>query len=160
VEGRAQVVYTEYTVTVDVVGPLDEPRLELSSIPPLPERDLWSVLIFGRPLKALDAQDTESVGNLQAAAADGALGLASMYALASTPVESVGYNPITKQFQARLRLTDGTSLVLNSDFKALNEIGLRQRLGKNWSIRTYIENPFEENKKTSLNTYLEWSLSY
>lgn len=68
------------------------------------------MLLFGRKLDALDAGQAASVGSTGAAVADGAVTLASMYLLASTPVESVGYNPVTRVSTAKIRLADGTSL--------------------------------------------------
>jgi hypothetical protein len=82
-----------------------------------------------------------------------------MYLLASTPVESVGYDPATKVFHAKVRLANGTSLNLGSNMKALNQIGLRKLLGPNLAIVSYLENPLDPVHRT-LTAFLEWSKGY
>lgn len=43
----------EYTIRVRVEGPIDKPRLTLSSEPPLEQADVLSVLLFGKPSRDL-----------------------------------------------------------------------------------------------------------
>jgi hypothetical protein len=159
VEGKFTVSYVDYTITVLMTGLMAKPTLELYSDPPLPEKQVIAVLLFGRKLDELDADGQNSVGNTEAALADGAIGLASMYALASTPVESVGYDPGKKIFTAKIRLADGTSMNIGTDLQQVNRIGIRKRLTSRWNINTYLENPFLAAER-SLTTFLEWNLRY
>src|SRR5690606_13697488 len=139
--GRVDVQYVDYRIHIYLRGTPEEPQIDLESDPHLPEDQIISVLLFGRTLEELGSDQTESVGSTRAALTDGAVGLASMYLLASTPVESVGYNPLTKTFTAKVRLADGTSLNLGTDMKDLTQVGIRKRLSREWSIGTYLENP-------------------
>ncbi len=159
VKGKVNFYYTDYTISLYIDGLADRPRTRLVSDPPLPEKQVVAVLLFGKPMEELDSDQMNSVGNTRSALVDGALTLASMYALASTPVESVGYDPATKVFSAKLRLADGTSFNLKSDTTQVRQLGIRKRLGPNWGINSYLEDPFEATKR-SLTTLLEWNFLY
>jgi hypothetical protein len=159
VNGEVQVVYTDYTVQILILGLASAPEIKFTSVPPLPEKDVLAVLLFGKKIDALDSGQAQSVGSTNAAVADSAVSLASMYLLASTPVESVGYDSTTGVFNAKVRLADGTSLNVGSDLSHLNQVGLRKRLGGDWYLNTYLSNPLQSAGQ-SLTTFLEWSRAY
>lgn len=159
IKGKINFYYTDYTISLYIDGLMDRPRTRIMSDPPLPEKQALAVLLFGRPIEQLDADQMDSVGNTTAALTDGAITLASMYALASTPVESVGYDPSSRLFSARLRLGDGTSMDLKTDSSRLRQLGIRKRLGPHLGLRSYLEDPFEATSR-SLTTLLEWSFLY
>jgi len=164
IDGVIKVAYVDYTVSILVISTLGKPVVKLISDPPLPENALLATLLFGRPIEDLDSDETESVGNTQAALADNAIGLASLYALASTPIQSVGYNPSTKIFNAKVRLAEGTSLNLGGTQTGIDEIGVRKRLSSKWSIRTDLQRSrgLEEVDRTNnvVTTFLEWVHRY
>jgi len=157
--GKVRVFYVDYTITIRIMGLLSRPEVHVESDPPLPEKQALAVLLFGRSLNELDSDSADSVGNTNAALADGAIGLASLYALASTPIESVGYDTRTQTFTAKVKLADGTSLTIGSDLSEVNQLGIRRRLTSQWSLNTYLENPFLSAERT-LTSALEWSLRY
>jgi outer membrane protein W len=76
------------------------------------------------------------VGNTQAAIKDGAIGLSSMYVLASTPVESVNYDSGSGVVTARVRLAEGTTLNVGTQSNQVSQVGVRKRLGKHWAVET------------------------
>ena len=55
--GEAAVVY------LDITGTLTRPELKLRSNPPLPEQDLISVIVFGRPLNELRSRNGGQTSN-------------------------------------------------------------------------------------------------
>lgn len=158
VNGRITVAYTDYTIRILILGLASEPTVKFVSEPPLPEDQVMAVLLFG---KRTDLNDDEaaSVGGARAAVADSAMSLASMYLLASTPVESIGYDQATGVFTAKIRLGDGTSLNIGSDTRQLNQLGVRKRLGPDWTVTTYLSNPLDPIER-SLTAFLEWSKGY
>ncbi len=165
IDGKVSVPYADYTVFVSVISTVGEPRVILKSEPPLPEDQLVATLLFGVPVDELEEDQRESVGDTEAAVRDQALGLASLYALASTPVQSVGYDPSTGVVRARLRVADGTSVTVGGTGSSLNELGVRRRLAKRWSVRTTVENPADKSATSqttgvSASTFLEWSYQY
>jgi hypothetical protein len=157
VSGEIQVVYTDYTIRILILGLLDSPQVRFQSEPPLPEDKVLAVLLFGKTMDDLSADQASSVGSTRAAIENSALSLASMYLLASTPVESVGYDPVSHVFSAKVRLGDGTSLNIGSDMTQLNQIGIRKRLGGHWTITTYLEHPFDA---PTITAFLEWVKGY
>jgi len=159
IDGEIQISYVDYTVFIRIGGTTDEPKISLSSEPPLTETQLYSVLLFGRPLDQLESGEIESVGNARSALASGAVSLASMYILASTPIESVGYDPGTGTMSAKVRLADGTSLNVGANMREVERVGIRKRLGPNWYIDTYIDSPLDSAHRT-LNAFLEWNKIY
>jgi hypothetical protein len=159
IDGKIEVPYADYTVRVAIISTVGKPRVILTSDPPLPQDQLVATLLFGHPIEDLEADERESVGDANAAVRDGALGLASLYALASTPVQSVGYDPSTGVVSAKVRVADGTSVTVGSAGSALDEVGLRRRLTRRWAIRTTVENPTNRDN-VSASTFLEWSYQY
>lgn len=159
VSGSVRIEYVDYDVRVLLLGTVGEPQIQLVSEPPLPEADLLSVLLYGRPREELDPEQESSLVSARAAIAERAIGLFSIYVLASTPFESVGYNPETGTFSAKVRLAEGTSLTLGTETGEAGVLGFRKRLGSNWAIRTELLSPFERGRQT-ISTFLEWSKRY
>jgi hypothetical protein len=159
IDGAIKVAYTDYTITILIMSTLGKPIVKLVSDPPLPEDKLMATLLFGRPMEELDSDQAQSVGNSRAAIADGALGLASMYALASTPVESVDYNPKTKLVTAKVKLAEGTSLNVGSNGATLGEVGIRKRLTSKIAITTEVTRN-ADNQSNAISAFLEWASRY
>jgi hypothetical protein len=185
IDGTFRVRYAEYVITLKAIGPASKPTFEASSEPPLPERDVWAALLFGRKLETgsdgeqaprepalsvapqagspfasrLSTEDARSASEMQAAAVDGGLSLATMYLLASTPVESVSYNPASGEVRAAVRLADGAALTVGSDLRTSGSVGFRYRLGNNWYVTTTLEDAFDFTN-ARLGTRLEWTRRY
>jgi hypothetical protein len=157
IQGSVKISYADYVVTVTLGGTIEKPLVHLTSEPPLPENQLIAVLLFGQPLEELDQEQSDSVGNTRAAFAEGAVGLASLYVLASTPIQSINYDPESRSISAKIRLGDGTSLTLGSDTGGAL-VGLRRRLSSSWSVETDLTNVLNTGGVAS--AYLQWSRKY
>jgi hypothetical protein len=158
--GEIRLAYTDYTIRVLLLSTVGKPVIRFVSEPPLTEDQIVSVLLFGKQIDELDSDQAESVGRTRAAVADGALGLASLYVLASTPIESVGYDPNTGVATAKVRLAEGTSLnVASSTSNHLEEVGVRKRLGPHWTIDTELANPTSTGNRV-VSAFLQWSNRY
>ncbi len=160
VDGVLQVNYIDYLVKVMVTGPMERPEIHLTSDPPLAEDQLFAVLVFGRPLEELDSDQGASVGNVRAAVADGAIGFASLYLLAATPVESVGYDPTLGVFSAKVRLGEGTSLNVGGSESGLQRVGIRRRLTRHWTVSTDVLSSTTGANDRSVSAFLEWVNRY
>ncbi len=160
VDGVLQVNYTDYIVKVLVTGPMERPEIHLTSDPPLAEDQLYAVLVFGRPLEELDSDEGTSVGNVRAAVADGAVGFASLYLLAATPVESVGYDSTSGVFSAKVRLGEGTSLNVGGSETGLQRVGIRRRLTRHWTVTTDVLSSTTGANDRSVSAFLEWVNRY
>lgn len=160
IDGEVDVKYAEYRLKILINGTVEVPHLSIDSNPPLSEEDAYSVLVFGRPLSELSPTDGDTVANLRAAVSNRAMGLASMYLLATTPIESVTYDPTSNTFAARIRIADGTSLNVGGGLRSLNQLGLKRRLSPSWILNTFIDNPFGTQQQRSVSSFLEWSKRY
>ncbi|MCM2322283.1 MAG: translocation/assembly module TamB domain-containing protein [Oligoflexia bacterium] len=166
--GRIRVTYADYVLKILLLGTAGAPRIRLTSDPPLPEEQLTAVLLFGRPLEELDPDQSASVADARSALADGALNLASLYVLASTPIQSVGYNPNSREFTLKFRLGAGTSLNIGSVSGEYQEIGIRKRLGPHWTITTDLRHRTLEpaaadsvdSTRGKASAFLEWHNRY
>lgn len=162
--GLLKIAYADYTIGVDLLGTVGRPVIRLFSEPPLPEEQLVAVLLFGREISELDPEQNRSVGETRAALADGAIGLLSLYALASTPIESLGYDPLSGVISVKLRVAQGTSLSLGAGAGQLKTLGLRRRLGPHWTIETSLaprqEEAFSVEERSVAQAFLEWSRRY
>ena len=158
IDGSVGIHYADYNITIGVAGTVGRPKILFESDPPLGEDDILSVLLYGEPLTELDSTQSSSVGQMSAALTDRALALTSLYLLASTPIQRVGYNPETGSVSARLKLGEQTSLFVGGG-KEEKEIGLHRRLGKGWFITTSLQNP-NDSTKTKGSAFLEWHKRY
>lgn len=158
-EGKVRFEYADYLIDVFLLGTVGDPRVLLRSEPPLPEDQLVAALLFGAPLDTLDPDQINSVGSARAALTDGALSLASLYVLSSTPIQSISYDPASGIVSAKIRLAEGTSLNLGTGTDRYQEIGIRKRLGPHWTITTELVRPAEE-REHRVSAFLEWALRY
>ncbi len=147
-------------INLKLSGTVDRPFYILESQPPRPSTELLSMILFGGNPDAMSDDNLRSVEQTRAAMIDGAIGLVSMFYLASTPIDSVGYNPYTGVFRARVQLSQGTSLFVGSDLEgAKQSIGLRRRLTENWSFETGAETS-EANGKNKGLAMFKWGRRY
>ncbi len=158
IEGAARVRYATQTVRMQLLGTAREPQLRLSSDPPLPEDRLYATLLFGESPEDLDPGEAESVGSFRQAAARNAIGLASLFLLASTPIQSFRYDPTTDRIAASLKLAAGTSLSVGTE-AGQAQLGLRRRLGPRWVISTGLEDRAGD-ERAQFSALLEWSNRY
>ena len=148
ITGRVEVKVTDYIVFIDLTGTMKTPIVHLKSDPDLNESQIVSVLLFGKSADQLDADQSQSANNAQSAIADRALGLFSLFYLASTPVESIGYNAQQKAFTAKVRLQEGLSLDIGADQSDVKQVGLNKRLSGSWMIHTFVTNPTDPSDQS------------
>ena len=159
IHGMAEVHYTDYLVKIFLDGTVREPVIRFESVPPRGQNDIVSVLLFGRAADPSNTDQTSSVSNTEAAIADKAVGLASMYLLASTPIESIGYTSQSQTFTAKFHLAEGTSLNIGASDAGLKEVGVNRHLGGPWYAYTYIKNPSTSDDRSTA-AFLQWVLRY
>jgi hypothetical protein len=146
----------DYALGMDIYGSLQEPSYHFSSTPPLEDSQILGLLLFGEEPTNLDDETQRSIGHTQNAMADKAVGLLSMYYLASTPIERLGYDPNAQVFTAQFRLPDGVLLTFGSDVDSKGTVGLRKKLTGNWSIDTTAERNSETDAQKG-RASLNWS---
>lgn len=159
IDGILAVKYTDYDIKLILLGNFERPRVIFQSTPPLPREDIIALLLYGRTFEETDTTEENSISSVIAAMADRAISLTTLLTLSSTPIKSISYNPTTKLFQARVQLREGTSLTIGTGAEDYHQLGLRQSLGKNFLIRTYVDNPFDGEKQVG-NAFIEWSKRY
>ncbi len=149
----------EYSITMNVAGMASKPIIYFESSPPLGQNEIYSILLFGKKQEFLDQDQLKSTSEVQAAVVDKALNLLSMYYLASTPVESISYNPLTAIVEVKVKLGDKTSVILGSDIygESYQSLGVRQRLAKDWTIETTTKTKDNAVRHSAL---LRWGLRY
>jgi hypothetical protein len=155
VNGRLSMNYPQYKVLLDIRGPTDRLNFALSSLPPLPQQDIVSLILYGRPTSALSENQMGSVNDMSAAMADAALGLFSLYVFASTPVQSVGYDPQSRSVVAAVGLGGDYTLNVGGGAEGLSEVGITKELGHNWRVTTTFDDPTQQNLN-NLQALLEW----
>ena len=138
-----------YKLILNVIGTVDSPKLILKSYPSLPREDIISLLIYNRKATSISSVQKQSVGGTQAAIADKALSLFSIWAFASTPIDYVSYNPASKSYSASISLPGNTSFQIGTDWESINNLTLRKQLSDTWAIETSY-NPNEENAKQNV----------
>lgn len=134
-----------YRIILKVIGTLEAPRLILSSYPSLPREDIISLLIYNKRSSSITSGQRQSVGGTEAAIADKALSLFSIWAFASTPIDYVSYDPNTKSYSASISLPGNTSFQIGTDWESVNTLTLRKQLNSTWAIETTYR-PNEENQ--------------
>jgi len=154
-DGKLTIPKTDYTLTVVVFDESGKPKVEFSSEPPLSQDNIISLLLFNQTTNELTPDESNSVANTQAAVTNRALGLFSIWALSSTPIEAVNFNPTTKVYSARVKLANGLTATIGTDWENTQEVALRKRIGRNWVLSTMVQTDKETNTE-SKKTLLEW----
>ena len=148
-----------YDILLNVVGTLDDPKLLLSSTPSLPREDIISLLIYNRKSSEISSFEKENVGGTEAAIVDRALGLFSIWAFASTPIDSVSYDPSTKTYSAQISLPGGVNFSIGTDWDRVSILSFRKRLNDSWSIVTsYL--PATQDQDSKENILLQKEISF
>ncbi len=154
--GRVSVKYLDYSINVLMLGQAADPQIRFESDPPLEDNQIIAVLLFGRPPDELGDEDQTTVGNTKAAIADAVLGISSLYLLASTPVESVGYDPSSGRVTARVGLGGGASLELGAGSQeAGTGVGFRKRISREFIFRSDVETLATTGERT-VSAIIEW----
>ena len=154
-QGKLEISKTDFTIYVSIVEEGEKPKIVLTSDPPLAESDIISVLLFNQTSSQLDTDQTSSVASTQSAVANRALGLFSILALSSTPVEAVNYNSATGVYSVRVKLANGLTATVGTDWDKTQEVALRKRLGKNFILSTILQSDPGTNSETR-KTLIEW----
>lgn len=150
----------DFKIELKLKGTVERPFYVLESTPPRTPSELLSMILFEGDSDALADENLKTVEDTRAAMVDGAIGLVSMYYLASTPIDSVGYNPYTGVFRARVKLAQGLSLTVGSDLEgSTQQVGLRKRLTENWSFETTAETDEETNETRGVALF-KWGKRY
>jgi hypothetical protein len=150
----------EYKITLQLEGPMSKPRQVFSSVPSLPLDDIYAVLLFGRPLSGLDADDKTTVQNTNQILSQGILSLAVLYYFAGSPVESIGYDPKSNELSAQIGLGSKNSLRVGGSGDGLNSAGVRRTLGKGWYIDSSVQKNAKQNGANDYGVLLERIISY
>ena len=140
----------EYKITMKVEGPITDPKYAFSSKPPLPQNDIYSVLLFGRPVDELSPDDRESARKTNQILTQGVLSLSVLYFLAGSPVEYVGYDPESRRATAQIGLGRRSSLRVGAG-QGGGVTGVRRSLGKGWYLDTSVQNTSNPTDKNSRN---------
>jgi len=143
----------EAKIFIRMLGTAQKPQITFESDPPRNQADIMAMLLFGKSPSELDSDQQSSAANTQTAVANGAFGLASLYLLASTPVEYVGYDPVSRTYMVKLRLPGGATLQVGSDGQSKG-VQLRKRLASNLAIQTELTNT--QSQGNVVTTLLEW----
>jgi hypothetical protein len=160
-DGKIVVPYTQYTVTILILGTTDKPQIKFLSDPPLPDDQIIAALIFGKPIDALDPDQQQSVGSTRAALRQGALSLFALRYLGSLNIESIDYDPGTKTASLRYTLAEGTTLnVSQGTGGGQPSAGIRKRLSKHFAVTTTLNNPSPTHADRTVSTFLEWAYQY
>lgn len=150
----------DYKIELKLSGSLSNPFYVFESTPPRSPTEILSMILFEGDPDVLADESLKSVEETRAAMVDGAIGLVSMYYLASTPIESVGYNPYTGVFRARVRLAQGLSMTLGSELGGASQsVSVRKRLTESWSFETTAETD-EETNVTKGVALFKWGKRY
>lgn len=155
----------EYKITLMLEGPTSKPRYSFESDPPLPQNDIYAVLLFGRPLADLDPDDKSAASRTNQLLSQGILSLSVLYFLAGSPVEYVGYDPDSKNATAQFGLGSKSSLRVGGGSEGVNSTAIRRSLGKGWYLDTSVQQSQEEassapNSGRNYGVLLERIISY
>lgn len=162
IEGTIRIPLPEYKITMKIEGPLDNPEVAFSSDPPLPQSDIYAVLLFGRPMSELAPEDKNSAQSIDRVLSQGILSLSVLYFLAGSPVEYVGYDPGSSQATAQIGLGRRSSLRVGAGSGGLNSTGVRHSLGGGWYVDTSVKKTqgLSEDSSRNYGVMLERVIAY
>lgn len=144
-KGNVKFPLPEYKINMQIEGPTGSPEVIFSSDPPLPQSDIYAVLLFGRPMSDLPPEDQSSAQSIDKILSQGILSLSVLYFLAGSPVEYVGYDSESGQAKAQIGLGAKTSLTVGAG-SGSKSTGVRRSLGGGWYLDTSVENQSEKTQ--------------
>lgn len=147
-----------YRITAEFEQLGGRAMIDLKSDPPLSNDDIVSLLLFNQLSSDLDSESSDSVQDTQVAISKRALGFFSFWALSSTPIEAVSYDPATQIYSARVSLPGQLSATVGSDWEESQIVGLRKRLSGKWSVSTEYRT-FSDGRSRQ-ETMVEWFTRY
>ena len=153
VKGEIKFPLPEYKITLNLEGPIQKPRYAFQSDPPLPQSDIYAVLLFGRPMDDLDSDDKTAAQKTNQVLAQGIFSLSALYFLAGSPVEYVGYDPESQSGKLQLGLGQRTTLQLAGKETGVNNSSVRRSLGKGWYLDTSIQTNSERSTWADSRSY-------
>lgn len=151
----------EYKIKLVLEGPVESPRYVFASDPPLPQSDIYSVLLFGRPLQDVGGDNTAVAQQTSQLISQGLLSLSVLYILSGTPIEYIGYDPKSKEATAQVGLGDKNSLRVSTGEEG-RTTGVRRSLGRGWYLDTSVQSPSggSNQKARDYGLFLERIISY
>lgn len=151
----------EYKIKLVLEGPVESPRYVFTSDPPLPQSDIYSVLLFGRPLQDVGGDNTAVAQQTSQLISQGLLSLSVLYILSGTPIEYIGYDPKSKEATAQVGLGDKNSLRVSTGEEG-RTTGVRRSLGRGWYLDTSVQSPSgaSSQKTRDYGLFLERIISY
>lgn len=144
----------DYDISIFLSGDVTKPDVLLDSEPPLPRDQILSVLLFGRPLEELEAFERSSVTDVEAAIANAALGVASLYYFAKTPIESISYDPSRRLLTAQVGIGGGASVEFGRGGQG-TVVGFEKRLSRDFVFRSDVERLAASGSQT-VSALIEW----
>jgi hypothetical protein len=152
----------EYKITLNLEGPLSNPRHSFTSEPPLPQNDIYSVLLFGRPMSDLAADDKAAASRTNQLLSQGILSLSVLYFFAGSPVEYIGYDPETRGATAQIGLGSKSSVRVGRGAGGSTSTSVRRSLGKGWYLDTSVQNNsgIDTSRDQNYGVLLERIISY
>lgn len=154
VDGRLRMEQSQAKVNIVVSGSLRSPLIKLTSDPEMSRSDIVSILLYDRTSDQLVSADRETVGSFEAAIQDRAIGLLGLWVFASTPIRSFSYNPLTKVYTATVKLAEGTTASIGTDWEEAAQLEVRKRVTRRW-VLTASWAP-SDSKEQSGKLVLQW----
>lgn len=151
IEATLKFPLPEFKITLKLEGPISKPRYAFSSVPPLPQNDIYAVLLFGRPMTELDPDDKGAAQQTNQILSQGILSLSVLYFLAGSPVEYVGYDPNSSNATAQIGLGSKNSLRVGAGSGGVNSTAVRRSLGKGWYLDTSVQSPSSGSSRDEKN---------
>ncbi len=137
----------EYKITLTLEGPLSGPKHSFVSDPPLPQNDIYAVLLFGRPMADLEADDKTAASRTNKILSQGILSLSVLYFFAGSSIEYVGFDPDSQNATAQIGLGGKNSLRIGGNEQGVNSTAVRRSLGKGWYLDTSVQNNSSSGNK-------------
>jgi len=159
-DGSIRIDRADYIFRILLTATLGRPKYKLISEPPLPEDQIYAVLLTGKDVSELGGEEAGSVSDIRSALGSG-IGLASLLVLGSTPIESITYDEASRVARANVKIAEGMSVNVGANLEegSLSQVGIRKRLGPHWVIETEVDRPTTWGEQ-NLSTYLKWIVRY
>lgn len=152
--GRFRIDQGGYKIFIDLAGTSGGPAVSLNSEPFLPRNEIISVLLYGHTSDSLGQAEAETTGSFDAALADKAIGIFGLWAFASTPIQSFSYNPVTKVYTATVKLGEGLTAGVGTNWERAALLEVRKRVSRRW-VLTASWSPTESREQVG-KLVLQW----
>lgn len=142
IDGRVHLEQPIHRLHVDISGTMRSPSISLRSEPAMDRSDMYAIFLFYKSGRQLAPEERRMAEMFENAVTGRAVGLAGLWAIASSTVTHFDYEETNKTYKATLRLLDGRTVSIGTNWEQQIQNEVEKRISRKWmTVLTWVPSP-------------------